>query len=95
MEPLEELARSLVETGGLIHQSYSHMERVMAAGRSAPDAPPPPIVLFQLLCDILEERFEDVHEADLTTAAEIIDAVGAAIESDLYFIPIEGSPEMN
>jgi hypothetical protein len=88
MSPLEELARAVAQTGGLVHASYAHMEAVLDAGRVPPDAPPPPIVLFQLLCDILEERLGDIHEADITTAAEILDAVGDAMESDLFFLPL-------
>jgi hypothetical protein len=89
MTPLEELARALAQTGELLHQIYGHMDSVAAAGHVAPEAPPPPIVLFQLLVDVLEERFENVHEADLTTAVELLDAVGDAMETDLYLMPVE------
>lgn len=92
MSPLENLARAVAETGGLVHRCYAHMEGAIAAGKSPPDVPPPPIVLFRLLLDILEERFEDVHEADLTTAARVLDAVGTAIEEDLLFVPLDTPP---
>ncbi len=92
MTPLEELARALAQTGELLHQIYSHMDAVAAAGHVAPEAPPPPVVLFQLLVDVLEERLEGVHAADLATAAEMVDAVGDAVETDLYLMPVEAPP---
>ena len=95
MSPLHALAKAVAETGGLVHQTYAHMEAAQAAGHVAPDAPPAAGVLFALLLDILDGRFDDLEPVDLETAAHVLERVGDAIESDLYFVPLEGDPEMN
>ena len=95
MTPLHNLAKSVAETGDLVHQVLAHMERVAACGLVDADAPPPVEVLFALLADILRDHVDGLEPIDLEMAARVLDRVADAIESDLFFLPLDGSPEMN
>ena len=95
MTPLHNLAKSVAETGDIVHQVLAHMERVAASGLASPDAPPPVEVLFALLADMLADHLDGLEPIDLEMAARVLEKVGDAIESDLFFLPLDGSPEMN
>lgn len=95
MSPLQRLAKAVAENGGLVHQVYSHMEAAAVRGHLAGDAPPPGEVLFVLLLDLLEGRLDDLAPIDIEMAARVLDRVGDAIESDLFFLPLDGAPELN
>jgi hypothetical protein len=95
MSPLEALAKSVAETGDIVHQTYAHMEAAAAAGLISSDAPPPGAVLFSLLVDILPDRLDDLEPIDIEMAARVLERVGDAMEEQLFFLPLDGAPELN
>jgi hypothetical protein len=93
-DPLEVLVASIVETGGMLHGILSHMEAYAASGASAPDAPPPPVVLQNLLTGVLDERPGIADRTDLADVADVIAQVATAMADDLFLVAPE-PPRLN
>ena len=83
--PEPNLARSLVAVAAQLHGILSHMDANLAAGRSAPGAPPPPVVLESLLGGCLEEMVErDPLLAELM--ANALDEIGAIVADEIFLV---------
>jgi hypothetical protein len=95
MTPLHALAKSVAENGGIVHQAYAHMEAALASGLVAPGAPPPVDVLYSLLTELLADRLDDLDPIDLEMAARVLDVVGDTMAEQLFFLPLDGAPELN
>ncbi|MGI8505806.1 MAG: hypothetical protein ACR2MK_03200 [Solirubrobacteraceae bacterium] len=92
-DAVDELARELLESGGVLSQIISHMIESEAAGRSASDAAPIPTVAHELIRDTLA-GLKDCHSAsDIRAAAIIVGEATDAICENIFFVPPEGMTE--
>ena len=75
----------LVPLAGRLHLLLSHMEQFQADGHSAPDAPPVPDVLANLLESVLTPLARR-RAGDLAAAADVLAAVTKVVESELFLV---------
>src|SRR5438270_13645389 len=83
------LARSMVESFGQLGLILGHMERYAAEGRSGPDAPPAPLVLLDLLGDVLRRLTEEHGAEDRATAAQMLSSATRIIGDELFIVDMD------
>ena len=90
-DPILAFVEALLVHGGLLRNVYDHMQAFSDAGLSDPDAPPPHVVLRNLIGMTLDSRLTDIPDADLVTATHVIERSIQAIEEDLVLVPVEAA----
>lgn len=85
-DALDELVRQLLECGGALSQVVASMVRFQAAGRSAPDAAPIPVVAHSLIRSILDDVGRRYSDRDLKTAAAIVEEATEAICHEIFIV---------
>ena len=84
--PLDAYVAALLAIHGQLAGVIDHMMAFQASGRSAPDAPPIPVVLAGLLTDILAPLAGDDGRTDLEVAARLLEAASDLIGSELLLV---------
>ena len=90
-DALDALVTNLLECGGALSQIISHMVRIQAGGRSAPDTAPIPEVAHSLIRDAVDEVRKRHSKRDIKVAALIVKEATASICEEIVFV----GPELN
>jgi hypothetical protein len=90
-DPLGAYVAALLVLNGQLMGVVDHMLAFQASGRSAPDAPPIPVVLTELLTGILGPLAEGDGAAELELAAAMLEATSGRIASELFLV----SPDLD
>jgi hypothetical protein len=91
--PVDRLVTSLLGCGGPLSSMVNSMVEYQASGRSAPDAPPIPEVAHRLVASVVQEAVGRYTDAEIGTAAVMIDAAMDAVCENLFIVPPRsGSP---
>jgi hypothetical protein len=91
VHPLDELAKQLLECGGVLSQIISHMVRYQPRGDPPPDLAPIPEVAQSLIRDVLDEVGKRHSKRDIRVAAAIVAEATRAISENIFFV----GPELN
>jgi hypothetical protein len=86
---VDALAFAMMNSFGQISLILAHMHRHQAEGRSAPDAPPPPIALTELLSQVLETLVEEHGSDDIATAAQMLGSATQVIGEELFVVDVD------
>jgi hypothetical protein len=86
---IDALVSSMMASFGQLSLILDHMHRHQAEGLSAPDAPPPPLVLVELLKDALAGLAADHGENDIATAAQMLETATRIIGEELFMVDVE------
>jgi hypothetical protein len=89
--PLDELAKQLLECGGVLSQIISHMVRFQPRGEPPPDLAPIPEVAQTLIRGVLEEVGKRHSKRDIRVAAAIVREATRQIGENIFFV----GPELN
>ena len=85
---VDALVNSMMASFGQLSLILEHMHRHQAEGLSAPDAPPPPFVLVELLKGVLAALAEEHGEEDIATAAQMLESALRIIGEELFIVDV-------
>src|SRR5947209_19788712 len=91
VHPLDELAKQLLECGGVLSQIIGHMVRFQPRGEPPPHLAPIPEVAQSLIRSVLDELGKRHSERDIRVAAAIVARATRAISENIFFV----GPELN
>lgn len=83
---VEAFALALMSSFGQLTIILDHMHRFRAGGGSAPDAPPPPFVLHDLLRSVLQPLAEQHGIDDVATATQMLESATRTIGDELFMV---------
>lgn len=86
---VDALALSMMNSFGQLSLILGHMHRFQAEGKSAPDAPPPPLALHDLLEDVLTGLADGHTTADIATAAQMLASATELIGDELFVVDVD------
>ena len=79
---------ALLASCGQLSLIIDHMHRFAAEGGGEADTPPVPVVLHNLIRDVLGQ-FADEHDvADIATAAQMLESATRTIGDELFFVDV-------
>ena len=82
----------LIETSFTLMTIVNEMRRFAASGRSAPDAPPIPDVLRDLLRGVLPPLVETYSRAAVEEATAVLGSATDIVCDDIYTVSFDGPP---
>lgn len=82
----------LLDTSFTLLTIVHEMARFAASGRSAPDAPPIPDVLRDLLCGVLPPLVATHSRAAVEQATAVLDAATDIVCEDIYTVSFDRPP---
>jgi hypothetical protein len=85
-QPITRFVEELLLVTSPLQSIINGMFEFQAAGRSAPDAPPPEVVIAGLLDDVLGGLAEQHGRAAVEAATTILEAAGETICSEIYLV---------
>lgn len=88
--PLAAFVTAAVEIGGQLASILDHMHRYSRSGHSAPGAPPPPVVLAELLGGALRPLSDELAAGELETATRVLARAGEHVEAELFLVEPPG-----
>ena len=91
VQPLDELAKQLLECGGVLSQIISHMLRFPPSGEPPPDLAPIPETAQSLIRSVLDEVGKRHSKRDIGLAAAIVAEATREIGENIFFV----GPELN
>ena len=86
---VDALALALMNSFGQLSLILAHMHRYQVEGKSAPDAPPPPIALHGVLEDVLSGLADEHDVEDIATAAQMLGSATELIGDELFMVDID------
>jgi hypothetical protein len=89
--PLDELAKQLLECGGVLSQIISHMVSFQPRGEPPPDLAPIPEVAQSLIRSVLDDVGKRHSKRDIRVAAAIVGEATREISENIFFV----GPELN
>ena len=82
----------LIETSFTLMTIVDEMTRFAASGRSAPDAPPIPDVLRDLLRGVLAPLVATHSQTAVEQARAVLQSTTDIVCEDIYTVPFDGPP---
>ena len=82
----------LIETSFTLMTIVDEMARFAASGRSAPDAPPIPDVLRDLLRGVLTPLVATHSQTAVEQATAVLESTTDIVCEDIYTVSFDGSP---
>jgi hypothetical protein len=92
---LDALITELIECGGVLSQIVAHMAFCDRAGYSAPDAPPPGVVLRELLTGVLKPIVAECPSEQTEATTVLLRDVTRTICDEIMFVPVEEMERLN
>jgi hypothetical protein len=86
---IDALVNAMMASFGQLSLMLDHMQRHQAEGLSAPDAPPPPYVMAELVKDALAGLAQDHGEDDIATAAQMLASATRIVGEELFLVDVE------
>jgi hypothetical protein len=85
---LDAFTLAVMASCGQLSLIIDHMHRFAAEAGPDADAEPVPVVLHQLLRDVLHSFAAEHDVADLATAAQLLDSATRTIGDELFFVDL-------
>ncbi len=86
-DPVDALVVEVVNCGGVMSQIVNSMVAEQSAGRSAPGAPPIPVVLHGLLRSVLEPLVASESKAQTKQTTAMLAEITQTISEEIFLVP--------
>lgn len=86
---VDAFALAIMSSFGQLSLILAHMHRHQMEGKSDPDAPPPPLVLTELLKRVLGALPDEHSVDDIATAAQMLGRATEVIGDELFIVDVD------
>jgi hypothetical protein len=88
-DSVDALVAQVVDCGAVMSQIVNHMVASQSSGRTAPDAPPIPVVLHELLRGVLEPLVKTLAPSKIRQTTTMLEAITKTISEEIFLVPLD------